>query len=410
MKNLLLLVIGAMLTIYVSQAQSSWQIVSSPVNENFVSICFLDESNGWIISETGTIVSTSDAGNIWETISYPDVHFRSIHFSDSDHGCIVGWQETPADSSLILTTFDGGENWIMVDHFRVNRLNDVFFINNNIGWAVGSYTYEDWILNCCLYTSDGGQSWGQQSSITVVDAELYGVHFRDENTGQACGYDGAFFLTNNGGSSWAMNIATPAPLLNLNAIFNWGVLTGCMVGEEGTALYTTNNWYQYIETVTNTTENLNGVSGDPVTNKLWAAGDNGTIIYTPSYLLGWAAQPTGVSENLNDIQMLSETNGWAVGDNGTILHFSPATAICHNNKPQIDVYPNPVDDVLNIHLDNRFEFHQIQLFNSNGKLIYKRDIDNITEILVEVSQLSPGIYHLKTNGESANIITKVLIK
>ncbi len=410
MKNLLLATVIVLLTINVSFPQSSWQIVSPPVNENFISICYIDTDHGWIISETGTIISTSDAGITWETISYPDVNFESVHFSDNDHGCIVGWQETPADSSLIMLTNDGGNTWSMVDHVKVNRLNDVFFINNNIGWSVGSYTYEDWILNCCLYTSDGGQTWGQQSSITVVDAELYGVHFRDDNIGQVCGYDGAFFITSDGGNSWAMNIATPLPLLNLNAIFNWGELTGCMVGESGIALYTINNWYQYVETVTNTTKNLNGVSGDPATNKLWAVGENGTIIYTSYYVLGWIEQTSGVTEHLNDVQMLSESNGWAVGDNGTILHYSPATSISRIGKCKIEIFPNPVDNLLYIHIDSPVTFDLIQIINLNGKLMCQKRIENSCEPTIDVSNLVPGIYHLRIIGDSETIIEKVLIK
>lgn len=407
MKKLLLSFVAAILTFYISQAQSSWQIVNSPIAEDFVSVCFIDELHGWIISETGTIVSTNDAGITWETNSFPDVHFQSIYFSDNNHGCIVGWQEMPADSSLIMITNDGGSNWTMVDHIRVNRLNDVFFINNNIGWAVGSY--DEWNLNCCLYTSDGGQNWDKQSSISVVGAELYGVSFRDENLGQVCGADGAFFITNNGGTqSWAMGISMP--ILNLNDIYNWGALTGCIVGNEGTALYTINNWYQYIETVTNTTEDLNSVSGDPASNNLWAVGDYGTIIHSPNYLLGWTSQSSGVTENLNDIIMLSQTTGWAVGNNGTILHFSPTTSISHPDEFKIEVYPNPVDKLLYIHMDSPLTYNLIQIINSNGTLVAQKKIENCLESTVDVSNLATGIYQLRMIGDSETIIKKVLIR
>ncbi len=406
MKKLLLTTLIVVLTIIVSQAQSTWQIINSPVNENFMSVCFTDEMHGWIISETGTVVSTSDAGNSWVSSHIPNVYYESIHFSDNEHGCIVGWEETLADSSLILVTSNGGNTWSFVNHVKVNRFNDEFFINNEIGWAVGSRGELN--MNCCYYTSDGGNTWSIQNSILVAGAELFGVCFRDENNGQVCGTDGAFFITNNGGSSWALGISMP--LLNLNAIYNWGALTGCIVGEEGIALYTINNWYQYIETVTNTTENLNGVSGDPVTNKLWAVGDNGTIIYSSSYLLGWSAQPSGVNENLNDVQMLSETNGWAVGDNGTILHFSPLTSISYSDENKIEIYPNPVDDKLFIYLNNPIKFNQIQIFNSNGKLMHQKNIDNYTEVKIDVSKLSPAIYYLKAIGETAIVNKKLLVR
>ena len=36
-----------------------------------------------------------------------------------------------------------------------NELNDLFFIDANVGWAVGNY-------GTMLYSSDGGATWGQQ--------------------------------------------------------------------------------------------------------------------------------------------------------------------------------------------------------------------------------------------------------
>ena len=94
----------------------------------------------------------------------------------------------------------------------------------------------------------------------------FGVSFRDEFKGTACGTDGSFFITNNGGTSWAMGISMP--VLNLNDIYNFGLLTGCLVGDEGTALFTTNNWNQYIDQNTGTDENLNAVTG-PVESQLF---------------------------------------------------------------------------------------------------------------------------------------------
>ena len=407
MKKYLFSLALSVFLIYSLFSQCTWQPVISPVSEDFVSLCITDAAHVWIVSSTGTIIHTSDGGITWQTYSFPDYYFQSIHFSDNDQGCIVGWQEMPSDSSLILKTSDGGDNWSMANHVKINRLNDVYFVTNAVGWAVGSKG--EWDLNCCLYTNDGGENWGIQSSISVVGAKLYGVHFRDENIGSTCGADGAFFLTNNGGTSgWALGISMP--ILNLNAIFNFGTLYGCIVGDEGTVLYTINNWYQYIEQTSNTDENLNGVSGDPTTNKLWAVGDNGIIIYSSNYLLGWTIQNSGVSENLNDVCMLSDTEGWAVGDNGTILHFTQATSISHINDSQIQVYPNPANDWLHIIFAEGNTFQQMQIVNAGGQLIYKENMVNSKDILLDVSAYPTGIYFLKIINEAKLVVKKILIE
>jgi hypothetical protein len=91
-------------------------------------------------------------------------------------------------------------------------------------------------MNYQIGTVDGGQTWVSQSSIFVQNAELFSVHFRDSQFGNACGADGAFFYTGNGGSNWGLNIAIPYLDVSLYDLCNWGMFTGCAVGTSGTAI------------------------------------------------------------------------------------------------------------------------------------------------------------------------------
>ena len=86
--------------------QFEWQQVSSPTSENLVSIWFTDPLTGFIASEDATLLKTSDGGSTWTSFfSMPGMYLNAIHFSDSDHGCMVGWYLLGgADSSLILVT------------------------------------------------------------------------------------------------------------------------------------------------------------------------------------------------------------------------------------------------------------------------------------------------------------------
>jgi photosystem II stability/assembly factor-like uncharacterized protein len=408
MKKVTLTPVLLLVGIIYGYSQFEWQTVTSPVSENLTSVFFTDPLNGYIVSESGTIISTSDGGASWQTITYPDYHFTSVYFSNGMHGCIVGWQEMLADSSAIFITQNGGEDWSSISHSRVNRLNDVFFVNDDMGWAVGSK--EDLNLNCMCYTTDGGYSWGIQSSISVVGAELFGVSFRDENLGSVCGTDGAFFITNSGGSSWAMGISMP--VLNLNDIYNYGMLTGCIVGDEGTALFTINNWYQYIDQTTNTTENLNAVSGAPGTNFLWAVGDNGTILYNSSYLFPWVPNESGSTENLNDVYMLSPIEGWAVGDNGTILYFNPMTRVkTLFDESSLQIYPNPVREQLHMKFDKDLAFDQLMIYSCAGQLLFTRDISPETMPLsIDVRHFDPGIYIFRFWNDHHTVIRRVVIQ
>lgn len=398
------------LTVFVfasSIGQPTWQSISSPVNEDLISLFFLDESNGWIISTAGTILSTNDGGENWTAQSFPDYHFEGVYFSTADQGYIVGWYGILTDSSLILQTSDGGSSWSEAYHPNINRLNDVFFASDLVGWAVGSK--DELNLNCCLYTDDGGQNWNATMDIFVASAELFAVHFRDAQNGVVCGANGAFFQTNNGGlSGWALNVSMP--LVNLNDVYNMGDLYGCAVGDDGTILYTVNNWYQYIDQNSGTQEDMNAVHAEPVLNKVWAVGNNGTILYSPSYILGWTDQSSGTTENLNDVYMHSETNGWAVGDNGIILRYSDATSIMEIEENVMTVFPNPGNGLFVLQLDQKYSMDRIEIMDIFGRIIKSiLPEDKIEELTIDISEFQQGIYFLKVYSSQHSFLQRVVI-
>ena len=73
---------------------------------------------------------------------------------------------------MFLHTTDGGATWTDKIIGSV-YLYDVFFIDDQVGWAVG---YDGTIR----HTHDAGAHWGSQTSGTT--SPLYDVHFVDENS------------------------------------------------------------------------------------------------------------------------------------------------------------------------------------------------------------------------------------
>lgn len=400
MEKILTTFVTSFLIILNCMAQPAWHKVDSPVTEDLISISFTDEMHGWILSVEGTVLKTTDGGDTWQTSDVASGISTSIYFTNQNHGCITA----NLDSSLIYLTNDGGATWQQTDHPHAQLLNDVYFASDLKGWTVGISEN----MNFNLYTSDGGLTWTPQMDIFVMEAELFSVSFRNEEIGTACGADGNFFVTNNGGTGgWAMNISIPSLGIDLYDVINWGDLRGCAVGTMGTALYTVNTWAQYAETNTNTTETLNAVAADPSTNKLWAVGENGTIIYTSNYLLGWVIQNSGVTTDLYDIDMLSENNGWAVGNQGTILHFTEGSSVGENTAPVFTVYPNPSKGMIYIE-GKSTQNMQVSLFDMTGKMIlYKTITDTPPVIVINTSPLAPGIYFLRLNSAEYTFTKKI---
>lgn len=395
MKTKILFFLALLLATLSAATQSNWQIVNPPVSENFTSLCFPSAGIGWIVSEEGTIISTSDNGISWQTFSYPEYHFESIHFSDENHGCVVGWNVNSSDSSFILMTSDGGNNWVEATHSNAEYLFDVFFVNNNIGWTVGFNYPSGWIL----YTDDAGISWTRQMTTLGVSGELYGVHFRDETHGHICGIWATFLSTNNGGTignGWAINISIPTLGKDLYSVYDFGELQGCAVGADGIVIYTFDNWANWIQINADITDTLWSVTNVEGTQHIWAVGNNGTIIHKPMYILPWEVQATNVIEKLNDVCMLSETDGWVVGDNGTILHFTDGVGIDDfATSENIIVFPVPTKDRIMIDFSGRTYLKAIQMINLSGELISEIHINQFTyHQEVDLSEINSGAYIL----------------
>ncbi len=91
---------------------------------------------------------------------------------------------------LQLTTLAQG-GWFEQTSGTTWWLSSVHFTDNNTGWAVG---WNGTILN----TTDGGTNWIPQSSGTEF-LDLHGVSFTDANNGSAVGEEGTILRTTNGG-------------------------------------------------------------------------------------------------------------------------------------------------------------------------------------------------------------------
>jgi photosystem II stability/assembly factor-like uncharacterized protein len=71
-------------------------------------------------------------------------------------------------------------------------LHDVFFIDSNIGWAVGD-------AGAIFHTTNGGNNWHAQESKTLK--HLRGVHFTDVNNRRAVRVSGTLLYTKDGEST-----------------------------------------------------------------------------------------------------------------------------------------------------------------------------------------------------------------
>ncbi|MDO5971580.1 YCF48-related protein [Flavivirga aquimarina] len=120
-------------------------------------------------------------------------------------------------------------NWQTFTNISPNinnqRYDDVFFIDENIGWAAnGGFA-------AVYKTIDGGNTWSEQLNETILGGDYYfrNIEFLDENIGFLGTLNSVFFKTNDGGTTWTevTNLPTnPRAICGLNTVGS-STIYGC---------------------------------------------------------------------------------------------------------------------------------------------------------------------------------------
>lgn len=188
----------------------NWNFVKPDIKGNLEDIFFINTNVGWAVGYEGDnkglprklIMKTSSGGKDWSPIYIDESkgYLSSIFFLDLNYGWTVG-------GNKVYYTFDSGINWTIIDNIDSLRLNfnDVFFINQEIGWIAGfEDTFKD-KTGIIYKTVDGGKNWIKSKELPLI--EIKSIYFIDSNNGWAAGWDGVspygmIITTDDGGKEW----------------------------------------------------------------------------------------------------------------------------------------------------------------------------------------------------------------
>lgn len=165
-------------------------------NDFLMSICFPDDTTGYISGFYGNVYKTIDSGNTWNNISVsPNTILTVIDFFDTQNGIASG------DS--VFFTHDGGATWTN------------FGIGNTIGWQstdisiISGQTGYLGFSRKLYKTNNSGQSWDTIGY--VVDSIYYypimSIFFPNDSIGYLASQH-FFFKTTDGGYTWGIQAAT----------------------------------------------------------------------------------------------------------------------------------------------------------------------------------------------------------
>jgi photosystem II stability/assembly factor-like uncharacterized protein len=219
------------------------------------SVYFNNNNIGWAVGNS-SLLKTTDGGLDWYPqnsemvkLSYLD----KIQFVNDQ----IGWIIDNSDST-ILKTINGGKTWTKYKTETSMWLQSLFFLNENLGWAVGNYQG----INNIQKTIDGGETWVPQNA---VYADISSVFFINDNIGWVCGFDNllrvsVIFKTTDGGKSWYKQNCPIKNEWNLSDIFfsnentGWAVGNGIIKTTNGGGIVNVSNEKELYNTIPNQIE------------------------------------------------------------------------------------------------------------------------------------------------------------
>lgn len=180
-----------------------------------ISISFPSQNVGYLHGDSNSIFKTIDGGETW-TLSTPNANpgnisiVSTLFFTAEDKGFFGGYYY-----GAFTKTLDGGATWNCINTDCQSDIGvgirSIYFSSATIGYAVCQSQ------NNILKTVDGGENWTSQN---IAEATLNDVFFIDENVGFVVGSSGEIFKTENGGSLGLPTLTSGAIKIYPNPIVN----------------------------------------------------------------------------------------------------------------------------------------------------------------------------------------------
>ena len=329
--------------------RQEWAKIPSPTNKTLRNLYFIDAQTGWAAGEDGTIIHTSDGGDSWivQNSTVPSF-IVDVFFINENLGWALAFRNVFPFGTIILKTTNSGNTWIAEDYPDDNAfMNTIFFFDSLNGWVGGTYI---------AGTTNGGVTWVEADvdSSMISGLPVFNFNFYNKQFGYACGgyldLAGVIWRTTNYGESWSATGVSPDQIFDLYIIdsLNAIALSGDPEGFFGTGNINTadagTNW-TYDEM------SLSGLSfaiDFRTESEAWAASGYKFLITSDSGV-NWENKETPDSAIIFDLTFIDSQNGFAVGEGGVILKYIPGPADVYNTGNEVTPsniilyqnFPNP---------------------------------------------------------------------
>jgi len=339
--------------------------------------CIVSKNNNNTIFASvynGQIMRSNNNGNSW------------VNISDgiSETGAwVTPYIQHPTNANIMFAgytnvwkTTNMGNSWTKISSFNTtSKINALASspTNSQIIWAANN--------NSLYHTIDGGQNWitntanigsGNITSIAInkIDPNIVWI------TKSGFINNSKVYKTTNAGVSWT-NISGSLPNYPANTIVNApNTSNGLYVGTDLGVYYRDDvlgDWVPFMKDLPNVLiqelEIFN--QGDKIRAATYGRGLWESVLYP-------------FANSVNNTQ---------------------------NKIINVNIYPNPTEDVIYIKINNIYDKHsQLSIYNSVGALVSSNSILNNKENTINCSMLPKGIYLFKIVSDSQTTTNKIIIK
>lgn len=389
---------------YSSYAQPTWQKVKTPTDFNLLKIAYLDSMHCWVAGDSGVILFSSDQGFNWQIQNSGVSNYISdIFFLDDNFGWAVTFElEGPDIRSKILKTTNGGNIWVKENYSHLNIiLTTIFFEDTLNGW-IGGRPFD------LSFTEDGGANWhpanvdtGAFSNFPINKIKFSTSHYKFA-VGGAVDVAGVVWRCNYSGDLWKAYGIAPDKFDDFVFIDSTTAITLTADIERLYPIGVVNfdvkqNFWTYNELdkygrVTSLASRTDA--------EFWCTlGCDTSFLVSFDNSNSWQFMPTADSICLNSIAFADSMHGIAVGQNGNIFRYIPEKPVnVENIKIKIPTtfvleqnYPNPFNPSTTISWQSPFSGWQtIKIYDILGTEIWT---------LVDEYQKS-GTYEVEFNPET----------
>ena len=188
-------------------------------DEDLADIFFLDATHGWVVTERGRLMATTD-GSMWAELGKLPSTSKSVRFTSASNGFLLENSSSTLQGTLERKT-DGGKSWKPVYKCTVETTIDglarkltclprlIRFVSATVGFMGGGAPINMGTdVAAFAKTTDGGETW-KTMVIPETKHRIVDLLFWSAEQGLAVLDSGQAYWTADGGATWTGTVNAP---------------------------------------------------------------------------------------------------------------------------------------------------------------------------------------------------------